>query len=91
MGAQKIKTLPPNPHSFETLFSSIHSPQDFTKSIYFLLFNLSLNARLHHSDFEAVYGLSQTFLFEDLDRRFKQLFVFGRNQVRKCGPANFDS
>ena len=27
MGAQKIKTLPPNPHSFETLFSSIQSPQ----------------------------------------------------------------
>ena len=26
MGAQKMKTLPPNPHSFETLFSSIQSP-----------------------------------------------------------------
>ncbi|XP_050279110.1 uncharacterized protein LOC126720557 isoform X2 [Quercus robur] len=107
MGAQKIKTLPPNPHSFETLFSSIHSPQvkfkhslfqiisstsfltflnyfkDFTKSIYFLFFNSSLNARLHRSDFEAVYGLSQTFLFEDLDRRFRQLFVFDRNQEAK--------
>ena len=35
--------------------------QDFTKSIYFLFFNSSLNARLHRSDFEAMYGLSQTF------------------------------
>ena len=30
-------------------------------------------------------------LFEDLHRRFKQLFFFDRNQVWKCGPANFDS
>ena len=117
MGAQKIKTLPPNQHFFETLFSSIQSPQvklkhslfrSLPKFFQFLVSHISKlfsgfhqidllsPNRLHHSDFEAVYGLFPTFcskimLFEDLDRRFQQLFVFDRNQVRKCRPANFDS
>ncbi|KAM3729508.1 hypothetical protein ACB098_12G017800 [Castanea mollissima] len=72
------QTLPPNPHSFETLILLIQSsPQDLkpslTKSIYFLLLHSSLNAPLHRSDFESVRTLSNI-LFEDLDRRFKQFF-----------------